>query len=134
MFRPRSANTSQARVEWQMVHGTVKQRSIAQDWSMDLDTRSSRSVVSTVSPKNDSSGLFNRVYWTGAGEDEGTLIRISDNYAQKSAGMTLMELVGSDSDSDSASLIQGRAATDIEEGKLPLQAATVQSDGAHPLA
>ena len=134
MFRPRFANSSQTRVEWQLVHGTVQQRSIAQDWSMDLDTRASRSVVASVSPKNDSSALFNRVYWTGAGEDEGTLIRISDNYAQKSAGMPLMELVGSDSDSDSASLILDRANTAIEEGKLPLQQLTVEIDGADPRA
>ena len=132
MFRPRFTDSSQTFVEWAMVHGTHAQHNIEQTWAMDLDTTSSRSPVSTVSPKTDSGNLVNKVYWTGAGEDEGTLIRMAVNRRQLASGMPLMEGVGSDSDSENPSLIQDRAETAIEVGSSPLQQLTIDIDGSDP--
>ena len=133
-FRPRFVPGDSTRVEWELVHGTVAQRTIAQEWTMDLDTTSRNSPLVSVSPVSDSSGMMNRVWRTGAGEDEGTLIRMGVNMDQLSAGMPLMEYVGSDSDSDNPALLDSRAAANLWNGAAPLQQLTVEVNGADPRA
>lgn len=134
MFRPRFTDSSQRFVEWEMVNGTVAQHNIAQTWAMDLDTTSSRSPLSEITPRNDSSALTNRVYWTGAGEDEGTLIRMAQNDGALYAGMPLLETVGSTSDSESVALIQEKADSRLAQGATPLQQLTATIDGSDPRA
>ena len=133
-FRPRFVPDDPTRVEWELVHGTVKQRSIAQDWTMDLDTTASSSPLVSVSPVSDASTMMNRAWRTGAGEDAGTLIRMGVNMDQLSAGMPLMEHVGSDSDSDNPNLLTSKAAANLWNGSAPLQQLTAVVNGADPRA
>ncbi len=129
-FRPRFREDEPNMVEWVLVTGTAAQPTIAQKWAMDLDTTASGTPVSTVKPSSDASGMANRVWWTGAGEDEGTLIRMAQNTGMLEDGMPLMELVGSTSDSDNASLLTSKAAAATVAGSAPLQQLTVEIDGA----
>lgn len=129
-FRPRFRDDEPNMVEWQLVTGTVAQRTIAQDWAMDLDTTASIPPVASVKPSSDASGMANRVWWTGAGEDAATLIRMADNRGSLEAGMPLLESVGSTSDSDNPSLITSKAAAAAVEGSAPLQQLTIEVDGA----
>ena len=133
-FRPRFVPGDPTRVEWELVHGTVAQRTIAQDWTMDLDTTASSSPLASITPVSDSSRMTNRAWRTGAGEDAGTLIRMGANMDQLSAGMPLMEHVGSDSDSDNPNLLTNKAAADLWNGSAPLQQLTVEVNGADPRA
>lgn len=133
-FRPRFVPGDPTRVEWELVHGTVAQRTIAQDWTMDLDTTSRNSPLAEVDPISDASTMMNRAWRTGAGEDAGTLIRMGVNMDQISAGMPLMEHVGSDSDSDNPNLLNNRAEADLWNGSAPLQQITVDVNGADPRA
>jgi len=131
-FRPAFTDDSQTHVEWVMMHGTSAQPGIEQDWTMDLDTTSSKSPVASVDVSTDASGLTNRVYWTGAGEDEGTLVRMSQNMRMLEDGTPLLESVGSTSDSESPSLVQAHADSALDAGARPLQQLTIQVDGSDP--
>lgn len=133
-FRPRFDPNDPNRVEWSLVHGTVAQRSIAQDWTMDLDTSSTETPLSDLNPISDSMGMYNKAWWTGAGEDAGTLIRSGVNLDHLSGGMPLMEFAGSDSDSDNPRLLDGRIETLLWNGSAPLQQLTAEIDGADPRA
>lgn len=131
-FRPAYTRDDESTVEWVMVHGTRAQPAIAQDWTMDLDTTSSSSPVAKVDVKNDAADLTNRVYWTGAGEGAGTLIRMVQDPAQLEDGMPLLESVGSTSDSENPALIQTHAERALAAGARPLQQITVKVDGSDP--
>lgn len=129
-FRPEWANDSGTLMQWAMVHGTVAQPSIAQSWTMDLDTTSARSPVAAVSPTTDASGLASRVYWTGAGEGAGTLIRMVQDERRLRDHMPLLERVGSTSDSESPSLIQSHARAALAGAGEPILQMTIKIDGA----
>ena len=133
-FRPRFVPGDPTRVEWELVHGTVAQPTIAQEWTMDLDTTARGGPLADVSPVSDASTMMNRAWRTGAGEDAGTLIRMGVNMDQISEGMPLMEHVGSDSDSDNPNLLTSKAAADLWNGSAPLQQLTVEVNGADPRA
>lgn len=128
-FRPKFREDEENMVEWELVTGTVAQRTIAQTWAMDLDTTASDSPISKVSPSSDASNITNRVWWTGAGEDEGTLIRMAGNDGMLEAGFPLMEMVGSSSDSENPSLLNSKAAAAVLNGSAPLQQLTIEVDG-----
>lgn len=129
-FRPAFTDDTQTRLEWVMVHGTRAQPQIAQDWTMDLDTTSSTSPVAAVDVKTDAGDLTNRVYWTGAGEGAGTLIRMVEDTDRLVDGMPLLESVGSTSDSDNPALVEDHARRALAAGARPLQQITVKIDGA----
>ena len=133
-FRPEWSDESRSRIQWAMFHGTAAQPAIAQAWTMDLDTTSSKSPVADVSVTTDAGGLTNRVYQTGAGEGAGTLIRAVQNAAQLSEGMPLLETVGSTSDSESAALLVEHAGATLDAGRGPVTQITVTVDGADPRA
>lgn len=128
-FRPEWADGAQSRIVWAMHHGTVAQPTIAQAWTMDLDTTSSRSPVADIAVTTDGGGLVNRVYQTGAGEGAGTLIRLAQDTSQLADGMPLLEAVGSTSDSDNPALLQEHAESTLAAGKAPITQITVQVDG-----
>lgn len=131
-FQPEFTDSSQTHVQWAMYHGTDVQPTIVQEWTMDIDTTSSRAAISTVTTRSDASNLANRVYWTGAGEDEGTLVRMVQNTAPLTQKDPLLEAVGSTSDSDNPSLLVAHAATALAMGRKPLQQISVTVDGSDP--
>lgn len=128
-FRPGFADESQNMLEWVMVHGTAQQPSIVQDWTMDLDTTSSRSPVASTTVTNDSTELTNRVYWTGAGEGAGTLTAMVQDTARLDEWMPLLESVSSTSDTDNAALVAEHASAALASGAQPLQQISVKIDG-----
>lgn len=128
-FRPAWADEARTRVQWVMMHGTRAQPAIAQDWTMDLDTTSATSPVANVGVTTDASTLNSRVYWTGAGEGAGTLIRMAQDEARLTDHMPLLEVVGSTSDSDNPALIQEHADAALATGGGALQQLTVTIDG-----
>lgn len=131
-FRPRW--TDDGFLEWVLVHGTHAQPSIAQTWSMDLDTTSDLSPVAEVSVTTDASRLASRVYWTGAGEGEGTLIRVVQDLTRLDDQMPLLEVVGSTSDSENPSLLIDHARGELAASAAPVTQVTVKIDGADPRA
>ena len=129
-FRPRW--NAEGNLEWVMVHGTRAQPTIAQDWTMDVDTTSALSPVADVSVSTDAGRLSNRVYWTGAGEGAGTLIRVVQDTARLDGQMPLLEVVGSTSDSDNGSLVLQHARAELAAGRAPVTQITVTIDGSDP--
>lgn len=121
-------------VQWAMYHGTAAQPAIAQEWGMDLDSTASRSPVADVSPTLDGSGLAGRVYWTGAGEGAGTLIRLAQDTSRLADEAPLLETVGSTSDSENAGLIADHAAAALAAGRAPIRQLSFKVDGSDPRA
>lgn len=130
-FRPAWDGTS---LEWLLHHGTRAQPTIAQDWTMDLDTTSSTSPVAAVNVTTDAGAVTNRVYWTGAGEDEGTLIRVVEDRSLLVDQMPLLESVGSTSDTDNPDLLVAHARAQLDAGRAPVTQISVQIDGNDPRA
>lgn len=132
MFRPEWADSSHNFVVWVLYNGTAKQPSIHQTWSMDIDTTSPRGGVTDVQVKASRADYANRVYWTGAGEDAGTLIRGYQDTRQLSQGMPLVEYVGSTSDSENPALISKHAESYIKNNQYPLTQVTATLDTSDP--
>ena len=130
-FRPRWAGDGRS-LEWVMVHGTRAQPTIAQEWTMDVDTTSNLSPVADVAVSTDAGRLSSRVYWTGAGEGAGTLIRVVQDTARLDGQMPLLEVVGSTSDSENGSLVLQHARAELAAGRAPITQITVTVDGSDP--
>lgn len=130
-FRPRWADET-GFLEWVMVHGTRAQPTIAQEWTMDVDTTSKMSPVADVSVATDAGRLSNRVYWTGAGEGAGTLIRVVQDTSRLDGQMPLLEVVGATSDSENGALVLQHARAELAGGRAPVTQITVTIDGSDP--
>lgn len=129
-FRPRWRDDGN--LEWVMVHGTRAQPTIAQEWTMDVDTTASLSPVADVSVSTDAGRLSNRVYWTGAGEGAGTLIRVVQDVSRLDGQMPLLEVVGSTNDTENGSLVLQHARAELAAGRAPVTQITVTIDGSDP--
>ena len=130
-FRPRWTDEGRS-LEWVMVHGTRAQPTIAQDWTMDVDTTSALSPVADVSVSADAGRLSSRVYWTGAGEGAGTLIRVVQDTSRLDGQMPLLEVVGATSDTENGSLVLQHARAELAAGRAPVTQITVTIDGSDP--
>lgn len=111
MFRPRWVEGKyQRQIEWVMVWGTKLNPLIPQTRTPDFDTTASQSDVSTVSLTSSARNLRHKVWYTGSGEGEG-IVRVSaQDLSGVEAGQPFLEQVFSESDTDSADLLQRRAA------------------------
>ena len=126
-FRPRW--NTEGWLEWAMVHGTRAQPQIAQNWTMDLDTTSSRSPVASVDVTTDASKLASRVYWTGAGEGSATLVRVAEDRALLNDQMPILEAVGSTSDSANGDLIREHAIAALAASRDVVTQISMRVDG-----
>lgn len=129
MFRPEWEDSSRTGVVWAMHHGTVAQPAIAQDWEMSLDTTAPRGPLADVKVTHDGADVVNRVYWTGAGEDQGTLVKVVQDLKRMREYVPLLETVGSTSDSDNPKLILEHARARLRAGASPLTQLTLVVDG-----
>lgn len=129
MFRPEWADDSKNFVVWALYHGTANQPTIHQTWSMNLDTTSEETGVTNPQVKASMADYANTAYWTGAGEDEGTLIRGYQDLAELRSGMPLVEYVGSTSDSENPDLLQSHARSHIHNNKYPRVQVSLDLDG-----
>lgn len=127
-FRPEWIDNGR-RLQWAMFHGTRAQPTIAQEWTMDVDTTSALSPVADVSVSTDASNVTQRVYWTGAGEGPGTLVRLVQNENALRDYMPLLETVGSTSDSENLSLLVEHARATLHAGRTHVTQITVLVDG-----
>lgn len=117
MFRPAWADETHTMVEWVMVHGTAAQPTIGQDdRRVVLDATVAKPVIADVAVTLDAGETTNRVYWTGAGEGAGVLIRAAQDLTAFGDGMPLLETVGSTSDSDNPALVQAHADAALARG------------------
>lgn len=128
-FRPAWANAEETMVRWDMHHGTRAQPTIPQREVLYLDATAHDSPVANVSVKSTADSLVNRVYWTGAGEGAGTLVRMAQDVSRLADHMPLLEHVGSTSDSENASLVQQHAMSALADGIDPLLQLSVDIDG-----
>ena len=129
MFRPEWRDKERTHIVWAMYHGTARQPAIEQKWEMSLDTTAPRGPVSSVKVTHDGTDVTNRVYWTGAGEDQGTLIRMVQDTSRMVDYMPLLETVGSTSDSANPDLILTHAKARLAQGGKPLTQLTLTVDG-----
>lgn len=120
MFRPEWSPEDPNLVVWVLYNGTARQQAIHQTWTMSIDTTAPSAGVTNVNVKGSKASYANRAYWTGAGEDAGTLIRGYQDMAELEAGMPLVEYVGSTSDSENPDLIQTHAESHVKNNKYPL--------------
>ena len=126
-FRPRW--NAEGWLEWVMVHGTYAQPQIAQEWSMDLDTTSSRTPVASVDVTTDASRLASRVYWTGAGEGSTTMVRVAEDRSRLADQMPILETVGSTSDSANRDLIREHAIAALAASRDVVTQINMRVDG-----
>lgn len=90
--------------------GTKLHPLIPQTRTPDFDTTATQSDVSTVSLTSSARNLRHKVWYTGSGEGEG-IVRVSaQDLKGVENGQPFLEQVFSESDTDSADLLQRRAA------------------------
>lgn len=132
MFRPEWADKDHTLVVWTLYTGTHHQPTIHHVWTMSLDTTSPSSGATNVQVTGSKADYANRAYWTGAGEDEGTLIRAYQDVDELRRGVPLIEHVGSLSDSENASLVQNRATSHVRNNKYPRVQVSLEIDASDP--
>lgn len=125
-FRPRWANANQTRFEWEVVHGTKAQPTIAQSWTPDWDSAAERSDVVEITISNDASAVADRVYATGAGQGAGTLIAQATNLDRVQRGRPFLEVVISESDQKEIGPLAERARGRLAVGREPYDQLTLE--------
>ena len=93
MLRPQWTDDSRRFIEWAVMHGTSASPAIHSDTVHDFDTTAARSPVVSLSVTTDAQALVSRVWATGSGEGEGTLITRAENLSLVEAGFPFMETV-----------------------------------------
>lgn len=132
MFRPEWADADHTHIRWVLYTGTRSQPGIAQDWTMDIDTTAPRSVASNVTVKGDATTYANRVYWTGAGEGAGVIVRAAQDLSELADYTPLVEAVGSTSDSENPDLILTHARAALAAGAQPTVQVSLAVDASDP--
>jgi hypothetical protein len=89
MFKPRLLDSS--RLMWDFWTGTEGQPRIAQNNLLVWDTDAATGQVADLSVVSTGSYMTNRVFSTGAGTDQGTVITVSENPAPLLQGYPLLE-------------------------------------------
>lgn len=89
MFKPRLLDAS--RVVWDFWTGVAGQPRIAQSNLLVWDTDAATGQVADLSIVSTGAYMTNRVYSTGAGTDQGTVITVSENHAPLELGYPLLE-------------------------------------------
>lgn len=103
------------RVEWVMHHGTEGMPTIGQAEVFTVDLTAPRSSVR--SPKLSAKHTpFSRVYATGAGQDEGTLVRIVDVPVTES--LPWLETVISETQAEDPNLLVAKANGLLDDGEI----------------
>lgn len=133
MFRPRLVDASRFTLD--MWTGTETQPRIAQDRIVVWDTTPEFGSVTNLEIVTTGAELTNRVYSTGAGQDEGTLIAMEENLSGIASGMPLLETVISTSDSENIEVVRAHAKGSLQANLDVLReiTLTVRADGVNRL-
>lgn len=130
IFRPQWADEHHTRVEWAMYHGTTNQPEIAQDWTPAWDTTAARTDVVDISITTDPDAMTSRVWGTGAGESETTVIVRADDSDLVARGFMFSEVIISDSDQAKPDPILAKAKGLLASSQEPVDqiSLTVRAD------
>lgn len=133
MFKPRL--TSPNKLTFDMWHGTEKEPRIYQRDIPVWDTTAVNGSASELSVIVTGSYQTSRVFSTGAGQDEGVLIKVATNDIPLQLQYPLLETVINVGNSENPVVVQGYALSSLNANKLPLMEVqmTVRADGATPL-
>lgn len=117
-------------VEWVMVHGTEGMPEIGQEDMFVVEAAAPRgnAVAMNATLKHDP---VHRVYATGAGEDEATLIEVAST--RPPDGMPFVEMVISDAQIENAALLRSKARAVLTEGATVQIATEVVAGDEMPL-
>lgn len=129
MFRPRWAEYG-TRFEWEMVHGTKVQPTIAQSWTPVWDTTADKPDVVDVDITENADSLSSVTYATGAGEGGGTCIGWSIRHDLVKQGYPWMDTVISDRDEKDTTKLVALARGHQEANMEPIDqlSITVRAD------
>lgn len=133
MFRPRMLEPSRITMDfWTGIEGNHR---IPQAFTPIWDTTAEASSVSDMQMIVTGSYKTNRVYASGAGSDQGTLIRVASNLDSVVEGFPLLETTYPSGDSTDPSVVQAHAngALNANDHELQEIQMTVRADGAFPL-
>ncbi len=133
MFRPRLLRPNL--LTFDLWTGTDVQPRIYQKYSPIWDTTPAKGMVSNVNVIFTGTYQTSRVYATGAGQDEGTLIQVVTDDTLLQKGYPLLETVVNEGSSENPDVVLGHALSglDVNNGALLEIQMTVRADGPIPL-
>lgn len=133
MFKPRLLRDNL--LTFDMWTGTEKQPRIFQKNTPVWDTTPAKGQVVDMSTIATGSYQTYRTFSTGAGTDEGLLIKVNTNEGPLQAGYPLLESVVNVGNSENADLVNGYGVSNLWTNKEPLLEVqmTVRADGVVPL-
>ena len=125
MFRPQWADEDHTRITWAMVHGSEADPRIPQTWTPVFDTTAARSDVQDLTVKSTATHLATRVWYTGAGEGEGTARVYAEDTTRIPDGVPFTEKVLSDSDQPNPDRLREKAEGALAASKRMLDQVTM---------
>jgi len=133
MFRPRLLRPDL--LTFDLWTGTDAQPRIYQQYSPVWDTTPSKGMVSNVNVIVTGTYQTSRVYATGAGQDEGTLIQVVTDETLLQQEYPLLETVVNEGSSENPDVVMGHALSGLDTNNGPLLEIqmTVRTDGVIPL-
>lgn len=132
MFRPKLVADNQ--LTFELWTGTDKQPRIYQKHSLVWDTTAENGEVSDVQIGTTGAYQTFRTYSIGAGQDEGTLIKVNTNHGPLGDQYPLLETVVKTSDSENPVVVNNHGVANLFTNKEPLTEVqlTVRGDGVYP--
>lgn len=132
MLRPRLRDDSRFTIE--LFTGTELNPRIAQSHNYVWDTTAVESSVTDMQVVSTGAYMTNRVYSSGAGQDAGKLITVSEDLSALDAGFPLLESAISVSQSEDPAVVKAHGDGYLEANKDLLREITfsVRADGVNP--
>ena len=133
MFKPKLVSDNQ--LTFEMWTGTEKQPRIFQNTTPVWDTTPAKGFAVDMSTITTGSYQTFRTYSTGAGQDEGLLIKVATNEGPLQAQYPLLETVVNVGNSENPDIVAGYGLSNLWANKAPLLEVqmTIRADGATPL-
>jgi hypothetical protein len=133
MFRPRMVSDSN--IGWDMWTGTEGDPRIPQNTMTVWDTTSEKGNVAELIITSTGAYQTDRVFATGAGTDQGTLIQMQEDLSHLEEGFLFLESVISDGGNTNPAIVSSHALGNLTANKDPLRelALTVRADGSYPM-
>lgn len=133
MFKPRLVEDN--RLTFDMWHGTEDYPRIAQQDIPVWDTTVANGAVSDITTVMTGTYETSRVFSTGAGQDEGLLMKVATNTIPLQLQYPLLETAINIGNSENPAVVLGYAQSSLNANKLPLLEIqmTVRADGPTPL-
>lgn len=133
IFRPRLLDAS--KFVWDMWTGTELQPRISQNMTPVWDTTADQGSVTDMSVTMTGAYQASRVYSIGAGQDEGTLIRVVEDLTPTAVGYPLLEIQIKTGDSEDPNVVSNWGTAKLNANKTPIAEVSmnVRADGIYPL-